>query len=105
MGSGQPVRSRDYKPIFWLNAFGWTFLQKKVGDEGHEAVRPVPQSHVPFITWKVQDDAIVDLVDAIDNGHDALIHKSRDMGASWIVVGFSSGTSSSALHDVPGTQP
>lgn len=73
-------------PIFWLNAFGWTFLQKRVGDLGHEVTVSGPTSHIPFITWKVQDDAIIQLTQAIDQGHDALIHKSRDMGASWIVI-------------------
>lgn len=72
--------------IFWLNAFGWTFLQKKVGEKGQEISVSGPQSHIPFVTWEVQDKAILDLHDAIDHGHDALIHKSRDMGASWIVV-------------------
>jgi hypothetical protein len=65
-----------------------------------------PGSHVPFITWKVQDDAIVELIDAIDNGHDALIHKARDMGASWIVVGvFQWYFQFRPVHDVPGTLP
>lgn len=75
-------------PIFWLNAFGWTFLQKSIALDGHEAKVSGSASHVPFITWKVQDDALVSLADAIDNGHDATIHKARDMGASWIVVGL-----------------
>lgn len=74
-------------PIFWLNAFGWTFLQKSIKADGHEVKVSGSESHVPFITWKVQDDAILSLIDAIDNGHDATIHKARDMGASWIVVG------------------
>jgi hypothetical protein len=81
-------------PIFWLNAFGWTFLQKKVDQTGVEKSvvegatidgrRATP--HVPFITWAVQDDAILKLTDAIENGHDALISKARDMGASWLCL-------------------
>lgn len=73
-------------PIFWINAFGWTFLQKEVGEDGIERKVDGSRSHVPFITWKVQDDAIVELVDAIDNGKDVLISKSRDMGASWVIL-------------------
>jgi hypothetical protein len=81
-------------PIFWLNAFGWTYLQKKVRLDGRE-VGVVEGTvidgrkaspHVPFVTWAVQDDAILQLVDAIENGHDVLISKARDMGASWVCL-------------------
>lgn len=73
-------------PIFWLNAFAWTFLQKKVDVAGHEVAVSGANSHVPFITWKIQDEAIQELVSCIDGGHDGLIRKSRDMGASWLVL-------------------
>jgi hypothetical protein len=81
-------------PIFWLNAFGWTFLQKKIQLDGRELavvqgreVAGVKQNpHVPFITWAVQDEAILELKDAIENGHDVLISKARDMGASWLCL-------------------
>ena len=44
--------------------------------------------HLPFITWEeFQDDAILAYVDAIIDGYDLLTEKSRDMGASWIVLG------------------
>lgn len=73
-------------PIFWLNAFGWTFHQKRVYDDGVErSVRGI-DVHVPFITWKVQDEAIELIKDAIENGRNLLIDKSRDMGASWIII-------------------
>lgn len=73
-------------PIVWLNAFGWTFLQKKVGVDGKEIAVHGESSHIPFITWAVQDKAILELHDAIVKGSDALISKSRDMGASWLIV-------------------
>ena len=72
-------------PWLWINLFVWTFRQKKVvnGEEvpctGHEA-------HHPFVTWLVQDEFIGELCDAIDGGHDVLINKSRDMGASWLCL-------------------
>lgn len=72
--------------IFWLNAFGWTFLQKSIDETGHEAKVDGQAAHVPFVTWKIQDEAIQELVRSIEGGHDALISKSRDMGASWLVV-------------------
>lgn len=73
-------------PIYWINAFAWTFLQKKVDADGRAIAVKGSQSHIPFITWKVQDSALLELTTAIDKGYDALIHKSRDMGASWEIV-------------------
>jgi hypothetical protein len=73
-------------PIYWLNAFGFTFLQKQVNEEGKEVSVQGADSHVPFITWRIQDDALRSLHDAITHGQDCLISKSRDMGASWIVL-------------------
>ena len=72
-------------PWFWINAFGMTFCVKEVGADGHE--RPVSGNacHVPMITWLVQDEAIGIMLDCVEGGHDMLIDKSRDMGASWLV--------------------
>lgn len=39
---------------------------------------------IPFITFPFQDDALLKIEEAIDSGHDLLIEKSRDMGASWM---------------------
>lgn len=71
---------------FWINAFAWTFQQKRVGLDGVE--RPVSgsDSHQPFITWKVQDDALASIIHGINFGEDLLISKSRDMGASWLIL-------------------
>lgn len=73
-------------PIFWLNAFGWTYLQKSINSTGVEENVMGEASHVPFITWKIQDEAMVSLHESITRGIPVLIRKSRDMGASWIVV-------------------
>ncbi len=58
----------------WINILGYTF------DPRHM------EKHKPFITWPVQDRALCELHDAIDGGHDLLLDKSRDMGASWLNV-------------------
>lgn len=42
--------------------------------------------NLPFITRPAQDEAIDAVKDAIDNGHDLLIDKSRDEGATEIIV-------------------
>ena len=66
--------ARDIK--FFINAFGWTFDP-----------RLVPKSTlIPFITYPYQDKAIDAIVAAIEQGKDLPIEKSRDMGASWIIL-------------------
>jgi hypothetical protein len=75
-------------PIFWLSFAGWTFHQKWVDDDGEEHPVIGKNAHVPFIPWPIQVKAIQLLYDCIAKGSDALIRKSRDMGASWLVVGL-----------------
>lgn len=61
--------------IFFIENFGWTF-------------DPRPQAnpnHLPFILFDYQKDIIRWLIDAIDNGHDGLLEKSRDMGATEVI--------------------
>jgi len=41
------------------------------------------ETHVPFVTWAIQDTHIVDIEKAINLGTDLLTDKSRDMGATW----------------------
>lgn len=72
--------------IFWVNAFCFTYHQKWVNDNGEEVAVTGDASHVPFITWKIQDDAALQIINAIERGEDVLIDKSRDMGASWLVI-------------------
>lgn len=80
------LKASASSPIYWINAFGWTFLQKDIDEFGIEGAVLGEGSHVPFITWKVQDEALLDVHDSILHGKPVLIRKSRDMGASWIVV-------------------
>lgn len=70
-------------PLLWLNLFAFTYLVKEIDADGIE--RPAKHPFIPFITWPVQDDGIMQLVECIESGEDAIIDKSRDMGASWIV--------------------
>lgn len=63
-------------PLFAFNAFFFTYDPRK---------RPYHQQ--PFCTYGYQDEAILSLVAAINNGEDLGIEKSRDMGATWLVIG------------------
>jgi len=71
-------------PLYYFNAFCWTYRQNEVLDDGREIAARI--NHVPFITWEVQDRAITEIYDAMEFGRDLGIDKSRDMGASWIVL-------------------
>ena len=74
-------------PIFWFNTFAFTFNAKIVNPEtGKEINNPYP--HEPFITWGVQDKLLLRLDVLIKEGGDIAIDKSRQMGASWCLVGF-----------------
>ena len=62
--------------IFWINAFCWTKDQ-----------RTKPASLRPFICYEAyQEDYILKTQEAINNGHDLLTEKTRDMGVSWMIL-------------------
>jgi len=48
--------------------------------------RDTKMPHKPFITWEFQDRAVLSIKESIENGHDIAIEKSRDMGATWLVI-------------------
>jgi hypothetical protein len=61
--------------IFAFNAFYYTY-----------DVRKKPFHHIPFMTWDYQDEAILELQNCIKTGQDVAFEKTRDMGASWVVI-------------------
>lgn len=63
----------ELDPLFYVNAFCFTYDPRK------------EPSTVPFITWGFQDDSILEILGSIGE-RDVLIEKSRDMGASWILL-------------------
>ena len=62
--------------LFAFNAFFYTL-----------DVRRRPHHHQPFCTYEYQDREILALRDAINNGEDKCLEKSRDMGVTWMVLG------------------
>lgn len=64
--------SRDI--LFWINTFCIT----------HDPRLNEPL--IPFVTYEFQDETIAKIEDAIIDGHDLLIEKSRAQGASWMCV-------------------
>jgi len=63
-------------PLFVFNGFFYTL-----------DVREKPFHHQPFCTYPYQDEAILSLVEAIQSGRDEVWEKSRDMGATWCILG------------------
>ncbi len=73
--------------LFWINAFVWTYRQFIVDPITHSTIpSPEDQIHVPFDTWTMQDEAILEMVAAIQGGYDIGIKKCRDTGASWMCL-------------------
>ena len=62
-------------PLFYVNTFVWTYDPRE----------PPGCKTLPFVTYPYQDDALMEILDAVGN-HDLLFEKSRDMGASWLCL-------------------
>ena len=60
--------------LFWIDCFCWTKDQRKKNDI------------LPFVCYEYQRGAIKDIESHIDRQQDLLIDKSRDMGASWMIL-------------------
>ena len=62
--------------LFHLNLFGWVIEPRPKMSESR---------NLPFITYDYQDEALCELNDCIGQC-DVAIKKSRDMGASWMIL-------------------
>ncbi len=62
--------------LYWINTYVWTFDPRL--EEG--------ERRAPFATYEFQDDAIKWMLDRIQAQESAVIEKSRDMGASWMMA-------------------
>jgi hypothetical protein len=69
--------------LYFINTFVFTLrvFESKAPVEGE--TRQAEHSHLPFVTWDIQDDHLLRIEDAIETGYDLLTDKSRDMGATW----------------------
>jgi hypothetical protein len=62
--------------LFYVNTFVWQFNPRKRG--GLQVG--------PFVTWDFQDAALRTMLDSIEADEDLCIEKSREMGASWMLL-------------------
>ncbi len=60
--------------LFYINTFVWQYNPKK---KGRDKV-------APFATYEFQDKAIHKIFDAVENGYDLVLEKSREVGGSWL---------------------
>lgn len=67
--------------LFFINAFCFTLRIFEPNEDGKN--KQAENKHVPFVTWPIQDDHILRIENAIEDGTDLLTDKSRDMGATW----------------------
>jgi hypothetical protein len=72
--------------IYWLNAFGRTWRERYVGDDGQRVAVTGEGASIPVITWPCQDRAARLLINAIEGSKDVVGDKARDMGLSWLCV-------------------
>lgn len=61
---------------FFFDTFLWTYDPRLENKE------------LPFILYKFQEDYIRSTLELINNQKDSLTEKSRDMGASWMILGI-----------------
>ena len=74
-------------PLFWFNAFAFTFNAKIINPKTGQEINNL-HPHEPFLTWEIQDKLITRIFRLIKEGGDIIIDKSRQMGASWSLLGI-----------------
>lgn len=67
--------------LFFVNAFVFTLRVFESDDTGK--VTQAEHTHLPFVTWPIQDIHLLRLEHCIEHGESLLTDKSRDMGATW----------------------
>lgn len=60
--------------LFYVNTMCWTYDPRKTNGV------------LPFVTYPFQDESMSQIADCIREGRDLVIKKSRDMGASWMLL-------------------
>ena len=70
-------------PVMFLRYCAWTYHVRVVDEHGVE--HPASVYDVPFDPWPVQSAAARTIASSVEQGHDVVLRKSRDMGASWLL--------------------
>jgi hypothetical protein len=67
--------------LFFVNAFCFTLRIFEADEDG--LAKQADHTHLPYVTWPIQDRHILRIEHGIDEGESLLTDKSRDMGATW----------------------
>lgn len=70
------LKACEVNILYFFNVLLWTYDP-----------RPA-MNHLPFITYPFQDEYILNLQKTYRDKEDCLTEKSRDMGVSWMMLGF-----------------
>lgn len=73
--------------LLWLNLFGFTYVVYEVQETG-ERLAKLDEKDRPFIAWPTQEVGIDRLTAARAKGRDLVIPKSREMGATWLILAW-----------------
>jgi len=73
--------------LYFVNTFVWTKHEFETDPNTGKQI-PAVQTHWPFNTWDIQDEGFEWLNERFQQGEDGLVHKSREMGASWMCLTY-----------------
>lgn len=71
-------------PFFYINAFVWQANPNAVDSKFSRGSMSLNVG--PFVTWHYQEEAFLEVIDCVKTRRDAVIEKSREMGASWLCL-------------------
>lgn len=72
-------------PLFFINAFVWQFNPNFIPPKSGKG-SSMSLELGPFVTWPFQDEALAVMRKCMEERRDAVIEKSREMGASWLCL-------------------
>lgn len=72
---------------FWCNLFAWTFVIYQVKETG-QRIAKLDEKDTPFALWPCQEKCWSAIEIARAAGRSIAIEKSRDMGATWLVLAW-----------------
>jgi hypothetical protein len=74
-GASKLIQMCAADPVFYINSFVWTLDPLRYADSPSR----------PFVLYPFQEQALLEMDDAIGK-HSVVVRKSRDMGATWIIL-------------------
>jgi len=76
-GDLKDIKAAAQAFCYWSDNFVW--IEDPEGED-------ISDKKIPFLLWDFQEKAAEEIIDAIVNGYDLPIEKSRKLGLSWLVI-------------------